>query len=129
MEKLLKISAIVLVVWLVGVSVFLSVKTNNQDLGSVNIANDYKSTTVLTTSSYAPVYVKSSPGALGSVTVVSTTVGQLQILDSDGTSTTTLFTSQASLPAGTYTFDRALNYGLVVSTTPAFNGQFFISYR
>ena len=128
-----KVSKMVFVVAALSASALLGVyfgmryTTKVPELGSVNASNEYRSFTVTTT--YSPNYVKTSPGALGSVVIVSSTAGSLVVLDADGTTTSTLFTTDSLLGEGTYTFDRALNYGLHVSSTGVFDGQFVVTYR
>lgn len=125
-ENLLSIGVVLTAIVVV---LLISNREPQMNLGNVNIGNDYQTTTTLANVGGTGMYVQTRPGALGSVTVVSTTIGQFELIDADGTSTSTLFKTEVSLPEGTYTFDRGLRYGLVVSTTANYNGVFVTSYR
>lgn len=131
MEKLFKISLAVLAIvsaTLIGVYFGMKVTGEPVKLGGVSQSNDYFSTT---TKQISPgIYlVKSGAGAIGEVTITSSTIGELEILDANGLATTSIAKFRASISEGTYTFNRSLINGLTVSTTGSFNGQFSTSYR
>jgi hypothetical protein len=102
---------------------------------SVTFGNDYKSTEITSSvASTSPIIVKSGTGSLGSIVIASTTLGaSLQIYDNAvGTSSATstrIATFPAGTPAGTYTFDREIQRGIVVYALPAFNGSYVVTYR
>lgn len=133
MERLFKMVLAVLAVassTLLGVYFGMKVTDKQQEvkLGGVSQSNDYFSTTTkqISTGVYL---VKSTGGAIGEVTITSSTIGELEILDANGSATTSIAKFRASVSEGTYTLNRALINGLTVSTTGSFNGQFSTSYR
>ena len=103
-----------------------SLQSKPKVLGSIGDGFGYNATTTSTGRFTADTVLKSTGGQLGSIVVTGAATGVIELYDA----TTTAITSRsaafasssilvASLPAstaaGTYTFDRELKYGLVIS--------------
>lgn len=114
-------------------------------IGSVAISNEYRSTTTPTASAgsegFAGVFTLATTtgaGTLGSVIITGTSSGAFAIYDATttnallrtpmSTSSITLASFPAGMPAGTYTFDTAYNRGLIAVFT-ALVGTTTITYR
>jgi len=123
MSKLQKIiisavAAAVLVLSLAGVFA----ENKGARLGSVNFANEYRSTSTLAAfPNYA--VLQSGSGSLGSVVVTLTGTGAFNLYDATSTqtnanwATTTLVSFPANIAAGTYTFDVIFRQGLLLEFT------------
>lgn len=128
-EKVLWVFGIALVICLIGF-VFRNPTTA---IGSVNLGNDYVSTSTRTaitgiaystttaiTANTAVGFATAVTGTLGSVVITGANTGQINIYDATSTitntqiGTTTLATIPASAAAGTYTFDTRFRYGLTI---------------
>ena len=128
-EKVILALAFVLTI-AVGAGLFMQKSVN---LGSV--ANDgvsyYKNITTSNASTTDPVAVKGGAGVLGSVVIVKTSATALAVYDGNGTTTgaTLISTIPASVAAGTYTFDVAVQKGVVLGGSAGFTGDYTITYR
>ena len=98
-------------------------------LGSVALSNDYTATTTTSGTAAANYTIFSGSGSLGSIVVASSSASTFTILDANGTATTTVATLKAAIGENTYTFDRALTNGLIITVPSGFNGQYITTYR
>jgi len=100
-----------------------------EDLGSVNIANEYH---YASSTGAGAVLVQTGHTVLGSVIILEDSAHAFTI--SNATSTTDLSGTvvgviEASAPHGTYTFDISLSRGLVIEPAASFAGEFITTYR
>lgn len=123
--------AVLVVVSMIAGTVFTS-KTE----ASVAVGNDYKSVefTSSNASSTAPTIVKSGPGSLGSIIIASSTTGAIfrvydNAVSTSSATSTRIVSFPASASAGTYTFDREIQRGIVVEAPAGFNGSYVVTYR
>ena len=102
---------------------------------SVIVGNDYKSTEVSSsTASTTPIVIKAGVGSLGSIIIASSTANApFAIYDNavatSSATSTRIATFPKNAPAGTYTFDREIQRGIVVDAIPGFNGSYVVTYR
>lgn len=121
--------------------VYLALQSE-QVIGSVQIGNEYQSTTTTSTWASATTAKEITNGnaaiTLGNIIIASsspaTTIYQMAIYDATSTmatATSRLITriGSANQTHGTYEYDVNLKYGLLVETTTGFDGLFTITYR
>ena len=108
------------------------------EIGSVNIANEYHSTSTLAFDSDSTLVMAASGTAviLGSVIIASTTPYWTTIYDATSTAAVTvgvystkIVTFPVSAPGGTYTFDISLQDGLVITNEAGHDGEYVVTYR
>lgn len=126
-ENFRVIGGIVLAVILVLGGAALVGNLNAQKVqGSVNIANDYHSTTTDATWT-SPRLIQTGNGTLGSVVITTAGTGRLSLYDATTTNsslrtksgTTTLANFNVTTTVGTYTFDSQFYDGLIVEFSGA----------
>ena len=110
-------------VLLIGVGLFLS-KTSPESIGSVASGGEYHATTTAANTAVANYTISTGKGTLGSIIVASSSGSTFTVLDANGTATTTIVTLKASTAEGTFTFDRLLSYGLIITVRSVFNGLY-----
>jgi hypothetical protein len=111
---------------------FSNVQTiGEQNLGSVNVANEYHSTSTLADA--AGHYLVQTGGTiLGSVIIASSSGSTFKVWNATSTNdlaSTTYVTFKASTAEGVFTFDSILTRGLVIQLPAGFNGNFVVTYR
>ena len=110
------------------------------DLKSVEYANEYHATNTANFIADTTFIISSvdqgRAATLGSVVVVSTTAFWVEFYDAtstaahaDGTYTVKIATLESSITEGTYTFDIALQRGLVVVNETGYDGSYVITTR
>lgn len=131
MNKLERILLALAVALTLAVAVYVSVGEESPVLGSVDGAYTYKNIVPSVASTTAAVPVRGGAGVLGSVVVAKTSATALAIYDGAATTTgaTLITTLPASIAAGTYTFDVAVNKGVVLAGSVGFDGDYVITYR
>ena len=122
----LLVVGMVLVVGLLGI---IAVPKEGQSLGSTGHADLLFSTTTPSGIANADYIITTSPGAVGTIMVASSSASTFTVLDANGTNTTTVATLKAAIGEGSYILDRSLIYGLVIQVPAAFNGQYVTTYR
>ena len=100
-----------------------------QPVGSVARGGEYHATTTTSGTAAANYVIQTGRGTLGSIIVASSSGSTFTVLDANGTATTTIATLKASIAEGTFTFDRMLSYGLIITVPSGFNGQYITTYR
>lgn len=101
-------------------------------LGSVTAGNEYTATTTASTFGGTHRQLKVGPGALGNVTIASTSAHSLTLWNATSTTdsaSTTIVTFKASASDGTYTFDASFDRGLVVSAEAGYQGSAVVGWR
>lgn len=132
MEKLFKMTLVVLAVCASSfLGIYFGMKTSNQTVsfGGVNQSNDYFSTTTDSGTAAAVYYVKTTPGAVGEITVASSSRSTFTVLDTNGLATTTVATLKAGVSEGTFQLNRSFIYGVGIQVPSGFNGQYITTYR
>lgn len=129
---------------LVGVGLFAFLILNvdkaqqEQPLGSVNQANEYKSTTTVALTAEGTYYVTNTTtdmvtfgraGTLGSIVITSSSLSGFTVYDGNFVATSTIADFPANATVGTYTFDVALRRGLSIKVPAAFTGNIVTTYR
>jgi hypothetical protein len=130
MNKKLLLAALVLGIFATILAI-VSVNTKPQNAGSVTSEYNYKNITSSNASATVPVKVKAGFGTLGSVVVNTTHATIVRVYDSASATTTgTLIASfPASAVVGTYTFDVAVQSGIVLDVPAGFAGNYTVTYR
>lgn len=105
-----------------------------KNIGSVQIANEYMSTSTVNGQAAFQIKISTSTAVLGSVTISSSSAAAMYIYNWDGVGTMTASGTlvayfPANATAGTYTYDTFLNEGLYISTTASMTGNYTITYR
>lgn len=136
MSKYEKYVGGVIMALLVGAAVYFGVLSaikqqpeRATNIGSVNIASEYQSTTTDSGLTAGVYYITTDTATLGSITVVSTTVGVFTVYDADGSATSTDIGLMGSAAAGTYTFDKVMSKGIAIEVTAPFDGEYITTYR
>jgi len=76
--------------------------------------------------------IKTGQTILGSVVIASSSAATLKLKNAASTTdiaSTTIATIVAAADEGTYTFDVAVNRGLIIESSSGFNGDFVITYQ
>lgn len=121
---------------LVIVSAVAAFVYNSDNAGaSVTYGNDYKSVEITSTNaSSSPIIIKAGVGTLGSIIISSTTANTyFRVWDNAVATSSATSTRIASFPvsatAGTYTFDREIQKGLIIEAPAGFAGSYTVTYR
>ena len=152
MDKLMKLIkdmmwALAIGIMIVGLAILTSMayeRLFGKDLGSVIVSGEYHATTtakmsgVLAKAAEFNQLIKTaeySSVTLGSVVVASTTAHAMNIYNATSTAglangdATFITRLSSSTPRGTYTYDIALDEGLVVQLQAGYTGDYVITYR
>lgn len=133
MEKLFKmILSVLAVAFATLIGLYFGMRITDEKpvvLGGVGQSNDYVATTTNSGTAAAVYYVKSTPGAVGEITVASSSASTFTVLDTNGLATTTVATLKAGIAEGTYQLNRTFIYGVAVQVPSGFNGQYITTYR
>jgi len=140
--------ALAIGIMIVGLAILISMayeRLFGKDLGSVIVSGEYHATTtakmsgVLAKAAEFNQLIKTaeySSVTLGSVVVASTTAHAMNIYNAtstaavdDGALSTFITRLSSSTPRGTYTYDIALDEGLVVQLQAGYTGDYVITYR
>lgn len=120
----------ILIIALIGGVIGFLINSPDNPLGSVQNSSEYHATTTAANTSAATYTIFTGPGTLGSLVVASSSGSTFTILDANGTTaTTTAAIFKASVAEGTYTFDRVLLNGLLITVPAGFNGNYITTYR